>query len=168
MLDNDAVIAAIEKNTATTKQLTERVETLAERSGVSEVITRRTRIQTFWIAGLVGAFFLLSCVFGWYMWRKAEENHANAYTQCVNNNESRKFQIDMWDYILGHELGDTSKAQAPDEIVMSEEILPKIHYGYRPRDCDHLEKKYDMPEIPNPPGGKVRIIGGKAILDPEG
>lgn len=95
------------------------------------------------------------------------QNHHNAYIQCLNANESRAFNKGLWDFILGHELGDLSASQAPDEIVMSQRILPLIHWANRPRDCDNLDKKYDVPKVPDPPGGHVVIKDGKAVLVPK-
>lgn len=163
---NASVIAAVKENTKVTKALVKRVDTLADRSTLSEFITRRTRMLTLWLVGVVGFTSLLGFGFAYLLWDKSQTNSENAVQQCENANETRKFNTAMWDYILGHELGDTSSSQAPDEIVMSEQILPRIHYANRPRDCGNLDRKYPMPEIPDPPGGKVRIIGGKAVLVP--
>lgn len=161
MANNDDVIEALNRNTKSNEGLGGRIDTLATAVDKDRLLADRTRMLTFAVIGLTSA---MGFGFAWVLYDRGADNRHNAYVQCVNANESRQFNKGMWDYILGHELGDRSEHQAPDELLMSETILPMIHYANRPRDCDHLDRKYDMPEVPDPPGGHVVIRDGRAIL----
>lgn len=125
----------------------ERTTETQELAKVNKKLVRSNRRLVKWAIGL--SVVCLLCAIG--TGALAVSNWRNAKVQCLNANESRKAQLAVWDFVLGWELADSSEAQAPAETEMSRIILPYMHKIWAQRDCDNLDKEYDLPPAPTPP-----------------
>ena len=121
------------------------VETLAKQN---DELTKKQKRNFHWLVGLFIAVNILGFGTAGFVINYVRDNRHSQVVSCQNSNESRMAILDGWRFILGYELIDKSKAQAPAETAMAEAILPWFEQVYAPRDCSDLSQRYEIPPPP--------------------
>jgi uncharacterized protein HemX len=79
--------------------------------------------------------------------KRLSDNEHNAVVNCQNANESREASRNLWNYILDISAA-RQPAASPDEAAYLDQFRAYVNDVYAPHDCDHLDKKYELPSPP--------------------
>lgn len=132
----------LEENLQAIKDLTIEVKSLAGRLTAKEILHKRI-LRLGLVAVFISAIAILGLIISGYV---AYENSQNARINCLNANESRRFNLDLWGYIIDSELNDDENTVRETEMI--EKLRPYLEIAWRQRDCDDLSKRYAVPRPP--------------------
>lgn len=132
--------------------LTQEVHDLSGRLSAKELLQKRTRMLTF-VAIFIAVFSIIGTVAAF---TSIYQNAQNAKTTCLNANQTREAQSNIWDFVYESNKSDPELTERDRQaIVRLQQYTDKV---FAQRDCDDLSKKYDLPPPPVPPElGQRRI-----------
>lgn len=128
-----------------TETLTNEVHKLADRLSAKEVLHRRTRMLTI-IAVIIGVLSAIGVGFAGYA---VHQNDQNAKTGCVNANQVREAQRNIWNFLFAATDPNDPEVTEEDKILL-DRLETYINKVFAERDCDNLGKKYNLPPAPIP------------------
>lgn len=132
------------ENLAATKDLTKQVKDLKDRLSAKEILHKRI-LRLGVVAVFISMISILGlCLSGYVLY----QNSNNARINCLNANESRKFNLQLWTFIIVSEMHDNQNTIKETEMI--EKLPPYLDAAWRPRDCNDLSKRYPIPDPPLP------------------
>jgi hypothetical protein len=98
---------------------------------------------------------ILIITFGLLSWYWNDRLHDIAYTNCINANDTRQQQRELWAGIVSNSTAETEK-----ERVALAKLNDHTNYVFQDHDCNQLDKRY--PPEPFPDLGLNQQSKGKA------
>lgn len=84
-----------------------------------------------------------------YTYTLASDLKQNAVAGCKNSNESRLGAERLWVGIIDAPKPDGTPERPPEVQKQVDDLRSFVNKLYQQRDCDHLGKKYPLPELPD-------------------
>lgn len=135
-----------------TLELSKEVRDLSGRLSAKELLHKRTRMLT-----IVAIFIATVGVAGLTVSGYAiVQNANNAKTNCLNANQTREAQANIWGFVYESNKSDPETTERDRQAI--ERLEKYTNDVFAQRDCNDLSKKYELPPAPVPPDlGQRRI-----------